>query len=61
MIQYLLFGASKLLNINDIAKRIGNFFKLQIQLFQCVSYPEFALLTVRQIRTLTVFSPARTT
>lgn len=33
MIQYLLFGTSKLLNINDITKRIGNFFKLPIQLF----------------------------
>lgn len=32
MIQYLLFGASKLLNISDITKRIGNFFKLPIQL-----------------------------
>jgi len=28
-----LFSTSKLLNIIDIAKRIGNFFKLPIQLF----------------------------
>jgi len=33
MIQYLLLATSKLLNINDITKRIGNFFKLPIQLF----------------------------
>ena len=33
MIQYLLFGTSKSLNISDITKRIGNFFKLPIQLF----------------------------
>lgn len=41
----LKFDTSKLLNINDITKRIGNFFKLPIQLFQGVSYPELALLT----------------
>ncbi|MEE1207730.1 MAG: hypothetical protein UHP27_06125, partial [Muribaculaceae bacterium] len=35
---------SKLLNINEIAKRIGNFFKLPIQLFSGHSYPELALL-----------------
>ena len=39
MIQYLLFGASKLLNINDITKRIGNFFKLPIQLFRAFLIP----------------------
>jgi len=39
-----LFGTSKLLYISDITKRIGNFFKLPIQLFQSVSYPELALL-----------------
>ncbi len=44
MIQYLLFGTSKSLNINDITKRIGNFFKLPIQLFQNVSYPELAFI-----------------
>ena len=33
MIQYLLFDTSKLLNISEITKRIGNFFKLPIQLF----------------------------
>jgi len=33
MIQYLLFDTSKLLNISDITKRIGSFFKLLIQLF----------------------------
>ncbi len=33
MICILKFGTSKLLNINDITKRIGNFFKLPIQLF----------------------------
>jgi len=43
MIQYLLFGASKLLNISEITKRIGNFFKLPIQLFYSISYPELAL------------------
>jgi len=37
-----LFGTSKLLYISDITKRIGNFFKLPIQLFQSVSYPELA-------------------
>ena len=44
MIQYLLFCTSKLLNINDITKRIGTFFKLPIQLFQSIPYPELALL-----------------
>ena len=43
MIQYLLFGASKLLKIIDITKRIGNFFKLPIQLLEGISYPELAL------------------
>jgi len=46
MIQYLLFGTSKLLNINDITKRIGNFFKLPIQLFSGHSYPELALINL---------------
>ncbi len=32
MMQYLLFDTSKLLNISDITKRIGNFFKLPIHL-----------------------------
>ena len=32
MICILKFVTSKLLNINDITKRIGNFFKLPIQL-----------------------------
>ncbi len=44
MIQYLLFDTSKLLNINDATKRIGNFFKLPIQLFHGVPYPELALI-----------------
>ncbi len=44
MIQYLLFDTSKLLNISDITKRIGNFFKLPIQLFYGVPYPELALI-----------------
>ena len=44
MICILKFVTSKLLNINDITKRIGNFFKLPIQLFQCIFYPELALL-----------------
>ncbi len=44
MIQYLLFVTSKLLNISEITKRIGNFFKLPIQLFYSISYPELALL-----------------
>ena len=39
-----MFDTSKLLNISDIAKRIGNFFKLPIQLFWTLSYPELALL-----------------
>ena len=43
MIQYLLFGTSKLLNISDITKRIGNFFKLPIQLSWGIAYPELAL------------------
>ena len=46
MIQYLLFGTSKLLNISEITKRIGNFFKLPIQLFYSISYPELALLII---------------
>ena len=33
----------KLLNINDITKRIGNFFKLPIQLSWGIAYPELAL------------------
>ncbi len=37
-----MFGTSKLLNINDATKRIGNFFKLPIQLFHGVPYPELA-------------------
>ena len=44
MIQYLLFDTSKLLNINDITKRIGNFFKLPIQLSWGIAYPELALI-----------------
>jgi hypothetical protein len=44
MIQYLLFDTSKLLNISEITKRIGNFFKLPIQLFYSISYPELAFL-----------------
>ncbi len=39
-----MFGTSKLLNINDATKRIGNFFKLPIQLFHGVPYPELALI-----------------
>jgi len=46
MIQYLLFGTSKLLNISDTTKRIGNFFKLPIQLSWGIAYPELALLTM---------------
>jgi len=38
-----LFDTSKLLYISDITKRIGNFFKLPIQLFQSPSYPELTL------------------
>ena len=44
MIQYLLFDTSKLLNISDITKRIGNFFKLPILLFYTITYPELALI-----------------
>lgn len=43
IIKYLFFCNSKLLNINDITKRIGGFLKLPIQLFQNLSYPELAL------------------
>lgn len=39
-----MFGTSKLLNINDATKRIGNFFKLPIQLFHGVPYPELAYI-----------------
>jgi len=39
-----LFDTSKLLYISDITKRIGNFFKLPIQLFQSPSYPELTLI-----------------
>jgi len=46
MIGILLFVTSKLLNIIDITKQIGNFFKLPIQLFQSVSYPELALIGI---------------
>ncbi len=49
MIQYLLFDTSKLLNISDITKRIGNFFKLPIQLFYGVPYPELAFIVVESI------------
>ncbi len=49
MIQYLLFGTSKLLNISDITKRIGNFFKLPIQLFWGIYYPELALIHWRGV------------
>jgi hypothetical protein len=42
MIQHLLFVTSKLLNISDITKKIGSFFKLPIQLFYGVPYPELA-------------------
>ena len=44
MIQYLLFDTSKLLNISDITKRIGNFFKLPIQLSWGIAYPELAFI-----------------
>ena len=43
MIQYLLFDTSKLLNISEITKRTDNFFKLSVQLFYSISYPELAL------------------
>ncbi len=39
LISYLLFGSSKLLNISDITKRIGNFFKLLILLFILLLIP----------------------
>lgn len=41
-----MFGTSKLLNINDATKRIGNFFKLPIQLFHGVPYPELTFLNI---------------
>ena len=46
MIQYLLFGISKLLNINDITKRIVNFFKLPIQLFRVSLIPNSRQLEI---------------
>ncbi len=46
MISYLLFGSSKLLNISDITKRIGNFFKLLILLFYTITYPELAFIVL---------------
>jgi hypothetical protein len=46
MIQYLLFGTFKLLHISDITKRIGNFFKLPIQLSWGIAYPELAFLVI---------------
>ncbi len=42
MIQYLLFSTSKLLNISEITKRTNNFFKLSVQLFYSIPYPELA-------------------
>ena len=42
MIFVLKFDTSKLLNISDITKRIGNFFKLPIQLSWGIAYPELA-------------------
>ena len=39
-------GTSKLLNISDITKRIGNFFKLPIQLSWGIAYPELAFLVI---------------
>ena len=39
MIQYLLFVTSKLLNVSDVTKRIGSFFKLPIQLFMVFLIP----------------------
>ena len=38
-----MFDTAKLLNISDITKRIGNFFKLPIQLSWGIAYPELAL------------------
>ncbi len=58
MIQYLLFDPSKILNINDITKRIGNFFKLPILLFYTITYPELALndiATQHVIKFLTLY------
>ena len=46
MICFLKFVTSKLLNISDITKRIGNFFKLPIQLFGVISYPELAYIDI---------------
>ncbi len=45
MIQYLFLDTSKLLNISDITKRIGNFFKLPIQLFMVFLIPNSRLYT----------------
>lgn len=41
---FLKFVTSKLLNISDITKRVGNLKKLPIQLFGVISYPELALI-----------------
>ena len=59
MIQYLLFGTSKLLNISEITKRIGNFFKLPIQLFYSISYPELALYDNAHIRGINIRNDSR--
>lgn len=39
-----MLNTPKLLNISRITKRIGNFFKLPIQLYWGISYPELAFL-----------------
>ena len=46
MICVLKFDTSKLLNISEITKRIGNFSKLPIQLFYTIPYPELALINL---------------
>ncbi len=49
MIQYLFLDTSKLLNISDITKRIGNFFKLPIQLFMVFLIPNSRYKVLMQI------------
>ena len=45
-----MFDISKLLNISEITKRTDNFFKLSVQLFYSISYPELALIALRANR-----------
>ncbi len=59
MIQYLFIDTSKLLNISDITKRIGNFFKLPIQLFMVflIRRFNFMVFLIPNSRTLISLPP----